>query len=373
MKLLFLVRSLHAGGAEGQIVELVNEMARRGHEMHVAVFYKGGVFEKHLEPRVRLHGLGKGGRWDLVGFLHRWLCLLRKVRPDLVHGYLPTQNILAALSRLFVPGIRVVFGVRASFLDFSKYDWLVRLEYYLEARFARFAHKIVANSRSGERWLVARGVPRDLVEVIPNGIDVNRYRPDARGRAAVRAGWGIAASEYLVGMVARTDPIKGHEMLLRAAGLLIPRFPSMRLVFVGDGLAEYASSLTATADSLALSDRLIWAGSREDLPAVYSAFDLAVSCSISEGFPNVVAEAMACGTPCVVTDVGDSALIVGDTGVVVPPSDPGALAEAIFFLAGESKDDRRARAIAARQRVCRLFTARALADRSEALLQSLLA
>src|SRR6266850_1071227 len=367
MKLLFLIRSLHAGGMERQFVGLVNEMARRGHETHVAVFYKGGIFEEDLDSSVCLHGLGKGGRWDLVGFFFRWHCLLRVVRPELVHGYLPTQNILAVLSRLSVPGIRVVFGVRASFLDFSKYDWLVKLEYCLETKLAKFAHRIIANSESGARWLVARGVPAGLVEVIPNGIDVDRYQPDAPGRAAVRAEWGIVASECLVGMVARLDPIKDHEILLVAVSSLVFRFPAMRLVCVGDGPAKYVSVLSAVADCLGLSGRLIWAGSRADTAAVFSAFDIAVSCSSSEGFPNTVAEAMACGTPCVVTDVGDSALIVGDTGVVVHPRDPRALAEAISTLATESKDDRQVRAIAARKRICEFFSNRALADRSEAL------
>lgn len=373
MKLLFLIRSLHAGGAERQFVGLVNEMARRGHETHVAVFYTGGIFEQDLDSSVRLHVLGKSGRWDLVGFIYRWYCLLRVVRPELVHGYLPVQNLLALLARPLISGVRVVFGVRTSFLDFSQYDWLVRLEYFLEARFAHFAHRIVANSESGARWLVTRGVPANLIEVIPNGIDVDRYLPDALGRATVRAEWGIEAAECLVGIVARLDPIKDHEILLRAVASLVCRFPAIRLVCVGEGPAEYVSGLSAMADSHGLSGRLIWAGSRPDIAAVCSAFDIAVSCSISEGFSNTVAEAMACGTPCVVTDVGDSALIVGDTGIVVPPRDSKALAEAISVLAREPEADRRVRAMTARKRICELYSTRALADRTESLMESLVA
>lgn len=373
MKLLFLIRSLHVGGAERQIVGLVNEMARRGHETHVAVFYTGGIFEQDLDSSVRLHGLGKSGRWDLVGFFYRWYCLLRVVRPDVVHGYLPVQNVLALFARPFISGVRVVFGVRTSYLDLSQYDWLVRLEYFLEARLACLAHRIVANSESGARWLVTRGVPANLIEVIPNGIDVDSYLPDALCRATVRDEWGIGAAECLVGMVGRVDPIKDYETFLRAGASLVSRFPAMRFVCVGDGRADYVSELRAMADSLGLSGQLIWAGSRADIAAVCNAFDIAVSCSISEGFPNTVAEAMACGKPCVVTDVGDSALIVGDTGIAVPPRDSNSLAKAISVLAMESKGDCRVTAMAARKRICELYSARALADRTESLMHSLVA
>src|ERR1017187_10355736 len=163
MRLLFLIRSLHLGGAERQFVLLANEMARRRHEVHVAVFYGGGKFEHDLIGLVRLHSLEKHGRWDVLGFVYRWYRLLRMVRPELIYGYLPISNILALVSKVLVPGARIVFGVRSSFLDFSKYDRLAKWEYRLEATFARFADSIVANSESGADWLIARGVPPHLI------------------------------------------------------------------------------------------------------------------------------------------------------------------------------------------------------------------
>jgi glycosyltransferase involved in cell wall biosynthesis len=102
---------------------------------------------------------------------------------------------------------------------------------------------------------------------------------------------------------------------------------SVRFVCIGDGKEPYKSEIHSLSMTLGLNGSLIWAGEMEDMPSVYNAIDIVTSSSISEGFPNVIGEAMACGIPCVVTDVGDSALIVGETGIVVPPEDPLALAD----------------------------------------------
>jgi len=164
--------------------------------------------------------------------------------------------------------------------------------------------------------------------VIPNGIDTEHFKPDPMARKLIRAEWGVADNEILIGLVARLDPMKDHSTFLRAATMLAQERPDVRFVCVGDGAEPYKSEVRRLATELALGDRLIWAGARHDMPAVWNALDLAVSSSsYGEGFSNTIAEAMACGVPCVVTDVGDSALIVGDAGIIVQPSMPAALCE----------------------------------------------
>jgi glycosyltransferase involved in cell wall biosynthesis len=163
---------------------------------------------------------------------------------------------------------------------------------------------------------------------VPNGIDTNRFRPDAAGRERLRAEWGVPPLAPLVGIVARLDPMKDHDTFLGAASRLAARLPSVHFVAVGGGAPAYERSLRQRAAALGLENRLHWAGPRDDMPAVYSAIATAASTSVGEGFPNAVAEAMACGTACVVTNAGDSAWIVGDLGEVVPPRDPQALCEA---------------------------------------------
>jgi glycosyltransferase involved in cell wall biosynthesis len=165
--------------------------------------------------------------------------------------------------------------------------------------------------------------------VIPNGIDTQRFRPDPEARRRVRSEWGIQDHEQVIGIVGWLRPMKDHPTFLQAASLLAQERNHLRFVCVGAGPAEYRDSLLQLTRSLKLTEHVTWLGGRSDMPAVFNALDLLVSSSaFGEGFGNVIAEAMACGVPCVVTDVGDSKWVVGDTGEVVPPRDPVALVKA---------------------------------------------
>ncbi len=141
--------------------------------------------------------------------------------------------------------------------------------------------------------------------------------------------WGIPSGSRLIGMAGRLDPMKDHATFVRAAQILALRRPDTHFVCVGEGLEPYRSAALATLKSAGLGSRFQWRGQVRDMPAFYSSLDLLTSSSaFGESFSNVAAEAMACGVPCVLTDVGDARDIVGPTGVIVPPRDPEALAEA---------------------------------------------
>ncbi|HYP67633.1 MAG TPA: glycosyltransferase [Thiobacillaceae bacterium] len=365
--ILFLVRSLDRGGAERQLVVLAKGLVRRGHTVAVAVFFGGGVFETELtRTGIRVIHLDKKGRWDILPFLSRLALLLRKERPAVLHSYLAVPNILASALKSLVPGTRIAWGVRASNMDLSRYDWLARLAYSLERRLAHFADVIIANSHSGKRYAVANGFPEDKIAIVSNGIDTEYFRFDPAGRRQVRSAWKFGEDEILVGLVGRLDPMKDHPTFLEAASRIARERRSVRFICVGDGPGAYSEMLKQQARGLGLTSQLIWAGARDDMPAVYSALDIVSSTSsYGEGFTNTVAEAMACGVPCVVTDVGDSALIVGDTGRVVAPGDPSTLAAAIQHLTDLPPDERRALGETCRARVVAEFGIDKLVQRSE--------
>jgi glycosyltransferase involved in cell wall biosynthesis len=297
----------------------------------VLVFYGGGELEADLLKRgVRVQSLGKSGRWDLVGFSFRLLRAVRRERPDILHGYLGTENLLSTLIRPFFPKMHVVWGVRASNMDLNEYDWLARILFRMGGWFSRFADLIICNSTAGKEFSAAHGYASNRMVVIPNGIDSERFKPEPAARSELRAQWAVGSDELLVGVVARLDPMKDHDTFLRAAAAVGNARPNVRFVCVGDGPEPYRSRLKSLASDLGLDERLTWAGPRTDMANVYNALDLAVlSSQWGEGFPNVVAEAMATGVPCVVTDVGDAADVVGDTGWVCPPNDPARLARAV--------------------------------------------
>ncbi|MHB1075497.1 glycosyltransferase [Thiobacillus sp.] len=364
--ILFLARSLDRGGAERQLVVLAKGLACREHAVAVAVFFGGGVYEAELaEADVRVINLGKQGRWDILPFLNRLVRLLRKERPAVLHSYLGVPNILATIIKPLLSGTRIVWGVRASNVDLSRYDWLSRLAYSLECRFARFADCIIANSCAGKRYAVANGFPEGKIVVIPNGIDTTYFRFDSKGRQQVRSEWALGEDEMLVGLVARLDPMKDHPTFLEAASRIARERHDVRFVCVGEGSADYAEVIKERAVALGLSGRLIWAGARDNMPAVFSALDIATSSSFGEGFSNTIAEAMACGVPCVVTDVGDSAFIVGNAGTVVAPGDGSALAAAIQHLTNLSPAERRVLGDVGRARIVSEFGLDRLVQRTE--------
>jgi glycosyltransferase involved in cell wall biosynthesis len=327
VKITLFIRSLAYGGSERQLVALAKGLHERRHSVVVAVFYSGGPLEKELrDAGVMVRALGKRGRWDVAGFLLRLVRFMYEEKPDTLYGFFGTPNILTVLLKPFFPRIRMIWGVRGSYLDFTRYDWLAGLHYEAERRLSRFADLIIVNSRAGLDHAEANGFPKNKMVVIPNGIDAKRFRPDSEARRRVRAEWEVTENEKLIGMVGRLHPMKDHPTFLRAAAMLLQERQDVRFVCVGEGPVGYQRELHALGEELGLSQRLIWAGARGDMPAAYNALDIATSSSYGEGFPNVVGEAMACGVPSVVTDVGDSAWIVGETGVVVPPKNPVALA-----------------------------------------------
>jgi len=372
VKIIFLVRSLNYGGSERQVVLLAKGLKERGHSIIVAVFYMEGEFERELnESKVRVHLLEKGGRWDAVGFFFRLGAFIRREKPDVLYSLLAIPNILSLLVKLFCPSIRVVWGLRASNVELKHYDWVIGFSYFLERKLSPFVPTIIVNSRAGQTYAGLKGFPSEKMIVISNGIDTEEFRPDPSVRKRLRELWGVSDSEILIGLVGRLDPMKDHPTFLKAAALLLRERKDVRYVCVGDGLPAYRLQLQELNKDLGLDHWLVWAGARDDMAAVYNAMDFACSSSsFGEGFSNVIGEAMACGVPCVVTDVGDSAWIVGPTGEVVPIRNPQALVDGWRRMLGRLHDQPSFR-LEARDRIVQHFGLESLLVKTESVLRNL--
>lgn len=375
-RILFLIRSFGRGGAQRQLVTLATALHRSGWDVSAACFYAGDAFQHELEGAgVPVIDLRKRGRWDMFGFLWRLWRTFRTADADVVHGYLTVGNLLALLAKTAHRHTRVVWGVRAAYMDHARYDWLTRLTFRASCACARMADLVIVNSDAGGTHHVALGYPRERMRVIPNGIDTRRFDFDAGARARQRQAWRIPDDALLVGLVGRLDPMKDHPTFLKAAAKLAARDPRWRFVCVGEGKPAYAASLEAQAAALGLQDRLVWAGPCGDMPAVYGALDLLASTSYGESFPNVIAEAMACGRPCVVTDVGDSARIVGACGVAVAARDSEAFAAAVESMLPVLADREAVHAMheAARTRIVETYSLETLLGNSRAALKAVCA
>ncbi len=371
-RVVFLIRSLGIGGAERQLIELASGMSEGPWRVKVLTFYGGGQLEPDLIARgVRYRPLAKKGRWDIARFWWRLLREVRSERPDVLHSYLGTENLFAASLRPFLPRMKVVWGLRSSGIDLNSYERATAVLGDLECAASRLAHLIISNSQASVDDHARLGFPRERMKVVPNGIDAARFTPDAEARQEVRQEWGVEDSTPLVGLVGRLDPKKDHPTFLRAAARVATERPDVRFVCVGPGPDGYRRELLALCTSIGLGERVIWAGPRLDMPRVYTAFDLLVSSSAwGEGFPNVVAEAMASGVPCVVAGSGDSAMVVGDTGWLCRPQDVEDLARAIR-VALDSGPELRDRGASARQRIVDEFSPARLVERTTALLDTL--
>ena len=372
LHICFLTRSLGAGGAERQLAELVRHLDKTRFEVTVLTFYPGGVLRREVEqaPGVRLVSLGKAGRWDAARFGTRLIGSLRRLRPDVVHGYLDVANLLAWAGGR-AAGAKVVWGVRSSDRNLDWYDWSFRASVRAGAVLSRHADLVIFNSHAGLRHHVdLHGFDRCNTAVVPNGIDTERFRPLPEARQQVRRAWGVHESEFLFGLVGRLDPMKAHDTFLAAMARLAQRRALIRAVCVGDGPAGIARRLAESPAARALGGRLRWEPARRDVECVLAALDALVMSSVNgEGFPNVVGEAMAAEVPSVVTAVGDATLLLADPRRTVPPGEPAMLARACERLLDRPVGERRRMAATDRRRIVNHFGVQRLAERTGALLE----
>jgi glycosyltransferase involved in cell wall biosynthesis len=310
---LIVIPSLEIGGAERQLVYLATGLKERGAPVHVATLYGGGAFESELlKAGVPVHCLGKQRPLSIVGPFLRLRRLMDSLEPKVVHGILPLPNLMVTLA----PGnARRVWGICIAGMLDQPLRFRERVLYWAERRLANRADTIIACSRAGEREMLACGTSQEKIAFVPNGYDHVEFRPDAAQGSRVRRGFGIPEDVPVFGVIGRHDRHKNHQLALRAFAQL--DCPEARLLLVGRHTGLQTNRLKALALELGISERVVWSGEREDMPAVMNALSVLVSVSLAEGHPNIVAEAMLSGVPCVVSDVGDCAAMVADLGEVV--------------------------------------------------------
>lgn len=352
-----IITGLENGGAEGALYRLcVNDSVCK----HVVVSLGNtGKFGPLLTSSgIEVHCLEMPRGQVTISGLRRLWKLLRRNRPQVVQTWMYHADLLGGvMARLC--GIRQVFwGIRHT--TFSKEDSSrsARIAAKICARLSRFVPKeiICVANRSAETH-VSMGYASSRMRIIPNGYDLDQFSPDPSARGVLGVSLGIDPDVPLLGFVARYNPQKDHPTLLQALRILRERDLNFACLLIGPGVDEENSSLNRLRDTLGLSGYVHLLGPRPDIPLIMSALDLHVmSSSFGEAFPNVLCEAMACGTPCVSTDVGDAAEIVGDNGWIVPPSQPSTLADVLQRAMSEmGTASFRARQLAGRRRIQERF------------------
>lgn len=335
IRVCHLITDLNAGGAERMLVNIVSRLDRSRFTNDVVSMIKPGILAEELRARdVPFADLGmQRGRPTISGF-YALVRHIRRSKPHVLQTWLYHADLLGTMASHFAPAPRLLWNLRCSdLLDMAGEDRLSHIIRALAWMSGR-PDAVVVNSKRGKEFHRQAGYhPRHWIE-IPNGVDVARFRPNLDARKKMRSELRISPQTVVIGLVARFHPMKDHATFLQAAALFASRHRDCRFVLCGEGINHANQSLSGLIDKSGLGERLILLGVRGDMEMVYPAFDLlTLSSAFGEGFPNVLIEAMACGVPCVATDVGDSRQIIGDAGLIAPPKDATALADSWHALA----------------------------------------
>lgn len=300
------------------------------------------------------------------GALWRLAALLRRLRPDVVQTWLYHADLAGVMAGAIAHRPKIVWNIRCADLDPADHPRSLPLLLRTLAFLSRYPAAIIYNSTAGHHAHEKLGYTPRRWEIIPNGFDTDLFRPCPDARIDLRRELGLEPGALVVGLLARFHPMKDHATFLRAAAIVAQSRADVHFVAAGRGVPD-AAVLGAMVADLKLADRVHLLPERHDAPRFLAALDVAVSSSYGEAFPNVVGEAMACGTPCVVTNVGDSAQIVGDAGLIVPPRDAAALAAGVLRLLTLGPVSRDSLRLAARERIKSRFSLAAVAGRYEQL------
>jgi glycosyltransferase involved in cell wall biosynthesis len=366
MLIVHVINSLVADGAEKFLSRLCRNM--HGYRHHViALSDLGPVADGLRQSGIPVESIGMRSALEAPLVVFRLARRLRALNPDIVQTWMYYSDLIGGLSAKLAGSKRVVWSIRHSGLSWRDYRATVVMASRLCAALSRFVpDAILVNSLNGRTIHQKLGYRSRIFEVIPNGIDLTRYRPDAEARVRIRRELRLEDDAFVVGMVGRYDPQKGHADFLAAAAAVAVDRPEVRFVLAGRGVDQGNSALAAMIGGHGLANRVMLLGERNDVPALLSAFDLLTLSSIhGEGFPNAVAEAMATGVPCVVTDVGDCADLVSDTGFVIAPGDVVGLSEKIAAAMDLDIEDRRRLGEAARRRIAENFEISRIVGRYE--------
>jgi glycosyltransferase involved in cell wall biosynthesis len=273
-------------------------------------------------------------------------------------------NLGAMVARFLSPGRpALLWNIRHSLHDLSAEKPMTRRVIRANARLSRFAQTILYNSWVARRQHEALGFEAGGGQVIPNGFDLEALQPDPDSGRVLRRTLGIPEEATVLGNVARFHPMKNHAGLLAAAGELAAADPTLHLILAGTGVSPDNPALAQFGEGLP-AGRLHLLGDRDDVPALMNAFDIfCLPSAWGEAFSNAIGEAMACGVPCVVTDVGDARELVGGTGKVVPPGDTAALTRALKELLAMPDGERRELGRTARERIAEHFSLELAAGR----------
>lgn len=335
----------------------------------VSLTSRGYLAERIEAAGVRVHSLGMERARIDVTVLPKLVKLVREIQPTILQTWLYHADLLGTAAAILSNRARLVWNIRCSDMNLAHYPWTTRVTLKLLALCSRVPQTVIVNSHVGQRFHQEIGYRSRRWRVIPNGFDVDEFRPQPAVYRSWREELGLRPDTIVIGMVARIDPMKDHATFLQAARQVAAARDNVAFILVGKGVDLLASQTNV----LDLAGKVHLLGVRPDMESIMPAFDIfSLTSAFGEGFPNVVGEAMACGVPCVVTDVGDSAFLVGEGGRIVPPMNPDLLAREWLNIIDMDRGQRLQLGEVCRERIKHHFSLRSVVNKYQQCYDELL-
>lgn len=373
LRILHVITGLATGGAERALYNILAGGLRDNFNCHVLSLSDEGVYGERIRGLgVPVHALGMRRGIPSPGSVRQLRRLVRDVRPDLIQGWMYHGNLAASVAAwLASDRTALAWNMRHCLYDISLEKPMTRQVIRANRLLSKRPDAIVYNSNWSLEQHSDFGISRHRSQVIPNGFDLDVFRPDADTRRAQHDALGILPDARIVGYVGRFHLAKDQANLFHAAAGIAARHPDVRFLIAGRRVDTSNPALAGIIPA-EMENRFIFLGERSDVQVLMKAMDvLCLSSAWGEAFPNVLGEAMASGVPCVATDVGDSRLIVGDTGVIVPPRDHYALADGLMSILSRPIEQRRDLGDAARERIKEKYSLSQIVNMYEALYERL--
>ena len=331
MKIVHIISSLHIGGAQQALYKLVTNLDYSLKDQMVISLTDDGIIGKKIENLgIHVEYLNmRRGTLKLGKLIYLIRCIL-KFKPSIIQTWMYHADLIGSLVSIFVRDSNLIWNIRQTDIDkkwMKKRSILIAkicsfLSYF-------FPKKIICCSKSSYESHVIFGYSENRMVMIPNGFDLNNFKPNKVDKESNRCELNILKDEFVIGLVARFHPVKDHKTFIESISLVIKNKQNIKVIMCGEGINYKNDTLFKMIKSFNLEKTINLLDKQSDLPKIYSTMNILVSSSISEGFPNVIGEAMACGVPCVATAVGESSFIIGKTGLVVPSQDSKLLAKAL--------------------------------------------
>ena len=386
--IVHLITTLEVGGAEKMLMKLLSSMdSGKFVNQVVSLMDIGPVGREIIHMGIPVFALNMPRGRPTVCGLVSLLNYLHSKRPTILQTWLYHADFAGLITGKLAGLKNICWNIRCSYMDIDKYSiissWIIRICSLL----SRFPKVVLTNSYEAKKYHIKMGYRVKRWKIIPNGFDLDKFKPDELAKPRLISELGleerILVSELnevgikegrrdiiLIGFIARNDPMKDHSTFIRAGCILLNERIDVHFVFAGKGIDVGKKSISIQIPER-FRNHFHLLGERDDVESITAGLDIASSVSRGEGFSNTLGEAMACGVPCVVTDVGDSARIVGDIGRVVPPKNPEALANAWKGLIDLGQDGRRNLGFSARKRIMEHFELSKVVKQYEELYTSL--